>query len=219
MNRLLETPTYPTRILKIARMGHPILYRKAEEVSDPTDPLIHQHIDDMKATLEDLGAVGTGLAAPQVHLSLRIIFFAVSQNQARDSHLLRGIPLTPLINPTYETISEEMESGWEGCLSIPGLRGLVPRFKSIRYTYRDLQGETKICVSLIKTCPSPSLRRASFSRSSESMIEQHRNRTRPNGTRRYSGSDTSKKSCATHSKFSKSLEPISIKFYLLFSKF
>jgi peptide deformylase len=112
-------------ILKIARMGHPVLRRPAEPVADPTAPAIRQLVADMIETLADVG--GRGLAAPQVHVPLRLVIFHVPE------HDMDLGPLTVLANPVIEPLSEEYEDGWEGCLSVPGLRGLVPRYTRIRY--------------------------------------------------------------------------------------
>jgi len=113
-------------ILKIARMGHPALRRPAQPVADPTAPGIRQLVADMMETLADVG--GRGLAAPQVHVPLRLVIFHVPE---REDDL--G-PLSVLANPVIEPLSDAMEDGWEGCLSVPGLRGVVPRHTRIRYS-------------------------------------------------------------------------------------
>jgi len=118
-------------ILKIARMGHPVLQRRAEPVDDPTSPDIHGLISDMLETMAD--ANGTGLAAPQVHVPLRVIVFFVSEHRATDDPDDGPVPLTALINPEIEVIGDEVQSGWEGCLSLPGLTGEVERPNRIRY--------------------------------------------------------------------------------------
>jgi peptide deformylase len=124
-------------LLKIARMGHPVLRRPAEPVADPTTPAIARLIADMAETMAD--AAGVGLAAPQVHVPLRIVVFYVPRERAGDSSAPEGAPagpvlLTALINPQIEPLAEEMEDAWEACLSVPGLTGLVPRFRRIRYS-------------------------------------------------------------------------------------
>ncbi len=124
-------------ILKIARMGHPILRRRAEDVADPAAPEIRALADDMLQTLLD--APGTGLAAPQVHAPLRMVIFRLPLTEA-ESAADEEAPLTVLINPTVEPLSDQMEEAWEGCLSLPGLRGLVPRHRQIRYRGVDLAG-------------------------------------------------------------------------------
>jgi peptide deformylase len=113
-------------ILKIARMGHPVLLREAEPVDDPTHPEIRRLIADMAATMLD--ASGIGLAAPQVHVPLRLFVW-------------RGpTGVAALVNPELEPLGEEAETAWEGCLSIPGLRGAVERPRRIRYRGLDAEG-------------------------------------------------------------------------------
>ncbi|MGE5442909.1 MAG: peptide deformylase [Bacteroidota bacterium] len=123
-------------LLKIARMGHPVLRRPAEPVADPGAPAIARLIADMAETMAD--APGVGLAAPQVHVPLRVVVFYVPKRRAGDPSAPEGaptgpVPLTALINPTIEPLAEEMEDDWEACLSVPGMTGLVPRFRRIRY--------------------------------------------------------------------------------------
>lgn len=112
-------------VLKIARMGHPVLSRVAEPVADPSHPEVHRLVADMVETLDDIG--GLGLAAPQVHVSRRLIIFHVPGLDEDPG------PLTVLINPVIEPLTDDKEMGWEGCLSVPGLRGEVPRYTRIRY--------------------------------------------------------------------------------------
>jgi peptide deformylase len=114
-------------ILKIARMGHPVLSAVAEPVADPGNPEISRLIADMVATMEDAG--GTGLAAPQIHVPLRVVVFQVAA--IRNNGV--AVPLTVLINPVVEILDDERQVGYEGCLSVPGLTGAVPRFTRIRY--------------------------------------------------------------------------------------
>ncbi|MGF1641663.1 MAG: peptide deformylase [Rhodospirillales bacterium] len=123
-------------ILKIARMGHPVLRRAAEPVTDPTAPEIARLVADMIATMVD--APGIGLAAPQVHVPLRIVVFNVPAARAGDPSAPEGsadgpVPLTVLINPAIEPLTAEIASDRESCLSVPGLAGIVPRFRHIRY--------------------------------------------------------------------------------------
>ena len=120
-------------ILKIARAGHPVLKRRAEPVADPTAPEIHRLIADMIETMLD--ANGAGLAAPQVHVSLRLVVFHVPEARARaeDGEAAEPQPLTILINPELEPLGDETASGVEACLSLPGLAGRVPRFTHVRY--------------------------------------------------------------------------------------
>lgn len=131
-------------ILKIARMGHPILRRKAAPVADPGDSEIGRLVRDMLETMEDAG--GTGLAAPQVHAPLRlVVFFVAGRRAALEDGPGAGrgdVPLTVLINPEIEPLSEEIALGPEACLSVPGLVGQVPRFTRIRYRGLTLEGRT-----------------------------------------------------------------------------
>lgn len=116
-------------ILKIAKMGHPVLRRRAAEVPDPTAPEIRRLVEDMIETMED--ADGAGLAAPQVHVPLRVVIFHVPPE--RDADAVEPVPLTVLVNPLVEPLTEERVRGWEGCLSVPGMVGAVPRFTRVRY--------------------------------------------------------------------------------------
>jgi peptide deformylase len=120
-------------ILKIARMGHPVLKRVADPVEDPTAPEIHKLINDMVDTLEDIG--GAGLAAPQVHVPLRVVIFHVpaARLAAEEGGAAPAIPLTALINPEITPLGTETVDGIEACLSVPGLAGMVPRYRHIRY--------------------------------------------------------------------------------------
>ena len=127
-------------ILKIARMGHPILRRRAEEIADPTAPEIHALADDMLQTMVD--APGVGLAAPQVHVPLRMVIFRPPTIQeSADPREDEERQLTILINPVLEPLGEEMAEDWEGCLSLPRLRGKVPRYLHLRYRGMDLSGQ------------------------------------------------------------------------------
>ncbi len=122
-------------LLKIARMGHPVLRQVAKPVSDPKAPEIKRLVRDMVETMDD--AAGTGLAAPQVHVSLRLVVFFISPNP----DLPDGLPLTVLINPEITPLGDEQDLGWEGCLSVPELAGEVPRYRAIRYRGVDLEGK------------------------------------------------------------------------------
>jgi peptide deformylase len=120
-------------LLKIARMGHPVLIRRAEEIPDPTAREIRTLVEDMVQTMAD--ALGVGLAAPQVHVSKRVIIFNAPKGRSpADAPETDFAPLTALINPEIEVLDETQELGWEGCLSIPGLTGAVPRYARIRYS-------------------------------------------------------------------------------------
>lgn len=125
-------------ILKIARMGHPVLSRRADEVDDPTAPEVRALVIDMLETLADID--GAGLAAPQVHVSKRVVLFRVPVERVTDREDDEPMGFTALINPLIEPIGDEIERGWEGCLSIPGMMGEVPRHTRIRYSGLDLEG-------------------------------------------------------------------------------
>ena len=126
-------------LLKIARMGHPVLRAIAAPVDDPTAPWVRRLVRDMLETMEDAG--GTGIAAPQVHAPHRIVTFFVAGERTTDLPGDGEQDLTVLINPVIEPIGGEMALGWEGCLSVPGLRGVVPRHVRVRYRGLGLDGE------------------------------------------------------------------------------
>jgi peptide deformylase len=124
-------------ILKVARIGHPAVREPAREV-DPAQiatPDFQRLIDDMVETMHEYE--GVGLAAPQVHVSLRL---AVLEVAASDGRAEEAVPLTVLINPRLTPLGKERAAGWEGCLSIPGLRGQVPRFKRLKLEALDREG-------------------------------------------------------------------------------
>ncbi|WP_459696007.1 peptide deformylase [Acidisoma sp. C75] len=125
-------------ILKIARMGHPVLLGRAEPVEDPTAPEVQRLIDDMIETMLDAG--GVGLAAPQVHVPLRLfVFHLPAERGAEESEA--GLPPQAVINPQlFAEAGADQRLGWEGCLSIPGLQAAVPRFTHITYTGKDRHG-------------------------------------------------------------------------------
>ena len=125
-------------ILKIARMGHPVLLQRAEPVIDPGAPEIRRLVADMMQTMED--APGVGLAAPQVHVPLRLFVFRVLPNRASDDADDAPVGNTVVINPTVEPVGEGRVLRWEGCLSIPGLRAAVPRWARVRYSGVDCDG-------------------------------------------------------------------------------
>ena len=126
-------------LLKIARMGNPILRATAATVEDPTAPWVRRLVDDMIETMEDAG--GTGLAAPQVHMPHRIVVFFVGPERLSGMQGDDEQELMALINPVIEPIGGERALGWEGCLSVPGLRGVVPRHLNIRYRGQTLDGD------------------------------------------------------------------------------
>ena len=121
-------------ILKIAKLGHPILCQKSEPVDNISDPNIKKLIHDMSETMLD--AKGIGLAAPQVHVNKQIIIFRILENSEED----KDIKITALINPKIISLSKETENNWEGCLSIPGMLGLVKRHKIVSFEGFDMEG-------------------------------------------------------------------------------
>ncbi len=132
-------------ILKIARMGHPVLATPALVVPDLKSPEIRRLVNDMVETMID--ANGAGLAAPQVHVPLRVVVFQAPDGRtdpglADEEKFDHTAPLTVLINPEIEILDPAPEGGWEGCLSVPGLRGWVERPAHIRYRGLGIEGET-----------------------------------------------------------------------------
>ena len=125
-------------ILKIARMGHPVLLQRCEPVPDPGAPEIRRLVADMMETMED--APGVGLAAPQVFVPLRLFVFRVPGERKEEDPDDLPVGNTVLINPELELLSEERVLNWEGCLSIPGMRAGVPRAPRVRYRGVDCDG-------------------------------------------------------------------------------
>ena len=131
-------------ILKIARMGHPVLSLKARPVENPRSGEVRKLAEDMVETMVD--ANGAGLAAPQVHVPLRLVVFQAPDERSdpglsEEEKFEHNAPLTILCNPVIEVLSDDREAGWEGCLSVPGLRGVVERPAHIRYSGVGLDGE------------------------------------------------------------------------------
>ncbi len=124
-------------LLKIARMGHPVLLGRAEPVDDPGAPAIARLVEDMIETMVD--ASGAGLAAPQVHVPLRLFVYMVPELRSTGpDDPPRAV--AALINPVLTPVGDEIATQTEGCLSIPGLRGAVPRPARIRYEGVDQHG-------------------------------------------------------------------------------
>lgn len=115
-------------------MGHPVLARRADPVADAKASEIQRLIDDMVDTMRDAG--GAGLAAPQVHVPLRLVIFHAPAARSEGE----PVPLTVLINPEIEPLDAELQVGYEGCLSLPGMTGAVPRWRRIRYRGLDRDG-------------------------------------------------------------------------------
>jgi len=123
-------------VRRVVKMGEPVLYQKAAPVEKFGTPELSQLITDMFDTMA--ASNGAGLAAPQIGVSLRVVIFGVQVNPRYPD--AEAVPMTVLINPKLSPIGDELEEGWEGCLSVPGLRGLVSRYKSLRYTGYDQHG-------------------------------------------------------------------------------
>jgi peptide deformylase len=125
-------------ILKVARIGHPILRSPARAV--PAEAVsssgFQRLVDDMVETMHEYE--GVGLAGPQVHVGLRVAVIEVS---ASDERAREAVPLTVLLNPRVTPLGEEKEPGWEGCLSVPDLRGVVPRWRRVRLEALDRAGQ------------------------------------------------------------------------------
>jgi peptide deformylase len=127
-------------VLRIAKMGNPVLLKKAAPVADPTAPEIRQLAADMQETIEDIGA--SGLAAPQVFVSKRVVVYRIVASRIPEGSGLEPRPWTVMVNPVITPKSEVKTPVWERCLSVPGLHGKVPRFMHITISYQDLQGKT-----------------------------------------------------------------------------
>ena len=124
-------------IRPVLRMGDPILLGRAQPVSAFDTPDLHALLADMRDTMAHLD--GAGLAAPQIGVGLRVVIFGVHANPRYPD--AEEVPDTVLINPVLEPIGDELVDGWEGCLSVPGMRGLVPRHASLRYQGFDAAGQ------------------------------------------------------------------------------
>ena len=125
-------------IRDILKMGDPRLLQVAPPVTDFDTDELHLLVSDMFETMRSVN--GAGLAAPQIGVNLQLVIFGTEQVNPRypDAPL---VPRTVLLNPVITPLSDDEENGWEGCLSVPGLRGLVPRFSRIRYTGFDTFGD------------------------------------------------------------------------------
>lgn len=123
-------------IRPVLRMGDPILFKQAEPVTQFDTPELHALLQDMEDTMREKN--GAGIAAPQIGVSLQVVIFGVGANPRYPD--AEEVPYTVLINPVLEPVGEEMENGWEGCLSVPGMRGVVPRYKQLRYRGFDQYG-------------------------------------------------------------------------------
>jgi peptide deformylase len=123
-------------IREVLKMGDPRLLAVAEPVLEFGTPELRQLLADMQDTMRDLN--GAGLAAPQIGVGLRVVIFGFEDNPRYPD--ADSVPFTVLINPVLTPTSLDQDEGWEGCLSVPGMRGLVPRYRELRYTGFDAAG-------------------------------------------------------------------------------
>lgn len=123
-------------IRSVLKMGDPLLLQVASPVQTFDTPELRELLVDMQDTMAALN--GAGLAAPQIGVSLQVAIFGVSSNPRYPQ--AEAVPYTVLINPQLDPVDDEMEDGWEGCLSVPGMRGLVPRYQRLRYRGFDQLG-------------------------------------------------------------------------------
>jgi peptide deformylase len=124
-------------IREVLRMGDPRLLQRSLEITAFGTPELAELLKDMRDTMAQLN--GAGLAAPQIGVGLRVVIFGVHANPRYPQ--AEEVPDTVLINPVLEPLGAEMEEGWEGCLSVPGMRGVVPRYKRLRYRGVDENGK------------------------------------------------------------------------------
>ena len=123
-------------VREVLKMGHPFLLRQAEPVTRFDTPELHALLADMRDTMAHLD--GAGLAAPQIGVSLQVVIFGVRANPRYPQ--AEEVPMTVLINPELTVLDDAQEEGWEGCLSVPGFRGVVSRYKRLRYRGFDETG-------------------------------------------------------------------------------
>ncbi|HEX6319213.1 MAG TPA: peptide deformylase [Burkholderiales bacterium] len=124
-------------IREVLRMGDPRLWQKSVPLTRFDSPELTALLQDMRDTMAHLN--GAGLAAPQIGVGLRVVIFGVRGNPRYPD--VEEVPDTVLVNPTLTPLSDEMEEGWEGCLSVPGMRGWVPRYTRLKYAGYDQHGK------------------------------------------------------------------------------
>jgi peptide deformylase len=117
-------------------MGEPLLLQQSQPITAFDTPELHALIQDMQDTMVSMN--GAGIAAPQIGVSMQVVIFGVGSNPRYPD--AEQVPYTVLINPTLNFIGDEIEDGWEGCLSVPGMRGVVPRYTRLHYTGLDQYG-------------------------------------------------------------------------------
>ncbi len=123
-------------IRDVLRMGEPRLWQRSAPVTQFATPELYALLADLRDTMAALN--GAGLAAPQIGVPLQVVIFGVERSPRYPD--AAPVPYTELVNPVLTPLSQELEEGWEGCLSVPGLRGLVPRYRDVRYEGFDPQG-------------------------------------------------------------------------------
>jgi peptide deformylase len=123
-------------VREVLRMGHPVLRERAKPVESYGTPQLRELLQDMKDTMAAQN--GAGLAAPQIGVSQRVVIFGVAGNPRYPD--AEEVPFTVLVNPKIVLLGKDVENAWEGCLSVPGMRGLVPRYTKLRYTGFDVEG-------------------------------------------------------------------------------
>ena len=121
---------------EVLRMGHPVLRERAKPVESFGTPELRELLQDMHDTMAAKN--GAGLAAPQIGVSRRIVIFGVEANPRYPD--AEPVPFTVLVNPKIVILTREIEEDWEGCLSVPGMRGVVPRYTKLRYSGFDIEG-------------------------------------------------------------------------------
>jgi peptide deformylase len=120
----------------VLRMGHPVLRERAKPVERFGTPELRELLQDMKDTMA--AKSGAGLAAPQIGVGQRLVIFGVEKNPRYPD--AEEVPFTVLANPKLVILTREVEEDWEGCLSVPGMRGIVPRYTKLRYSGFDIEG-------------------------------------------------------------------------------
>ena len=121
---------------RVLKMGNPFLHRVASAVTATGTPELYDLVEDLWDTMAARN--GAGIAAPQIGVDARVVVFSPGSNRLADGE--NAIPRTVLVNPIITPLDDTRELGWEGCLSVPGMRGLVPRWVNIRYTGTDADG-------------------------------------------------------------------------------
>ena len=123
-------------VREVLRMGHPVLRERAKPVEKLGSPELKALVEDMKETMAAMN--GAGLAAPQIGVGQRVVIFGVTQNPRYPD--AEEVPFTVLVNPKLVMLTRDVEEDWEGCLSVPGMRGVVPRYTKLRYSGFDEDG-------------------------------------------------------------------------------